>query len=97
MTATRIMCTSGQRVYDAFEPVQDFRLGNDRSRLVRRLYAEHRSSGERQQLLPRDQQNDNTNFEGVVDGTRSDRLLRVLLSYMYVKSDTMRSSSTGVC
>ena len=42
------------------------------------------------------QQNDNTNFEGVVDGTRSDRLLRVLLSYMYVKSDTWGTINWGL-
>ncbi len=42
------------------------------------------------------QQDDNTNFEGVVDGTSSDRLLRVLLSYMYIKSDKYGTLNWGL-
>jgi len=42
------------------------------------------------------QEDDNTNFEGVVDGTNSDRLLRVLLSYMYVKSDKYGTLNWGL-
>ena len=42
------------------------------------------------------QQNDNINYEGVVDGTRSDRLLRVLLSYMYIKSDKWGTLNWGL-
>jgi hypothetical protein len=42
------------------------------------------------------QQDDNTNFEGVVDGTQSDRLLRVLLSYMYIKSDRYGTLNWGL-
>jgi hypothetical protein len=42
------------------------------------------------------QENDNTNFEGVVDGTHSDRLLRVLLSYMYIKSDRWGTINWGL-
>ena len=42
------------------------------------------------------QQDDNTNFEGVIDGTTSDRLLRVLLSYMYVKSDKYGTVNWGL-
>lgn len=42
------------------------------------------------------QQNDNVNFEGVVDGTRSDRLLRTLLSYMYIKSDKWGTINWGL-
>ncbi|MBK5199294.1 MAG: porin [Methyloceanibacter sp.] len=42
------------------------------------------------------QENDNTNFEGVVDGTHSDRLLRVLLSYMYIKSDRYGTINWGL-
>ncbi len=42
------------------------------------------------------QQDDNTNYEGVVDGTTSDRLLRVLLSYMYIKSDKYGTVNWGL-
>src|SRR5512143_2533612 len=42
------------------------------------------------------QEDDNTNFEGVVDGTNSDRLLRVLLSYMYIKSDKWGTVNWGL-
>lgn len=42
------------------------------------------------------QVDDNTNYEGVVAGTPSDRLLRVLLSYMYIKSDKYGTLNWGL-
>jgi Gram-negative porin len=42
------------------------------------------------------QVDDNTTFENIVDGNKSDRALRVLLSYMWIKSDRWGTLNWGL-
>ena len=68
---------------------------DDRSRLVRRLHDEHRGSGQRQFGFLTNQLNDNTDFEGDDRRTIRTRLISVLLSYMWIKSDKWGTVNWG--